>query len=82
MYHYQNPLQIFWLTGMVGRFGLVKPGNLSKFVPSCLVFGDIHKYFVGSAKTDLQPFLSGVLQGGSYVTLPTRNKRRGTSEDD
>ena len=47
-----------------------RKSHRSKISPSCLVFGDIHKYFVGSAKTDLQPFLSGVLQGGSYVTPP------------
>ena len=37
---------------MLGRFGLVKPGNPSKFAPSCLDFGDIHKYFISSAKND------------------------------
>ena len=32
---------------------LVKPGNHSKFSPSCLVFGDIHKYFIiSSTKND------------------------------
>ena len=36
----------------VGRFGLVKPGNLSKFAHSCLVFVDIHKYFISCTKNN------------------------------
>ena len=47
---------------MVRKFGLVNPGNPSKVPPTCLVFGDNHKYFISSAKNDLPPFLWGVLQ--------------------
>ena len=50
--HYQNTLQIFRLTGMVGKFGFVKPGNVSKFATICLVYGDVHKYFISSTKND------------------------------
>ena len=45
------------ITEMVHRFGLVNPGNPSKVPPTCLVFGDNHKYFISSAKNDLPPFL-------------------------
>ena len=55
---------------MVGRFGLVNPGHHSKVSPSCLVFGDIHNYFISGAKNDLPPFLLGVLQGGVLCDNP------------
>ena len=34
-------LKIFWATGMMGIFGLVKPGKPSKIAPICPVFWDI-----------------------------------------
>ena len=57
---------------MLGRFGLVKPGNPSKFSTSWLVFWDIHEFFVSSAKNDWQTFLWGVLQGGGLMWHPPR----------
>ena len=71
--HSQNPLQTFWSTEMVRRFGLVNPGNPSKVPPTCLVFGDNHKYFISSAKNDLPPFLWGMLQGGVLCDIPIGN---------
>ena len=48
--HPQNPLQIFQMNGRAGRFGLVKPGNLSKVAPLCLVLRAIEKIIFGQAK--------------------------------
>ena len=61
--HSQNPLQTFWSTEMVRRFGLVNPGNPSKVPPTCLVFGDNHKYFISKKK--IYPlFVRSVTRGG------------------
>ena len=62
-----NPIHIFQMNGRAGRFGLVKPGNLSKVVPLCLVFRAIEKNYPWSS----QKVGRGILVSwGSYVTPP------------
>ena len=50
-------------TGEVGRFGLANPGHPSNVSHICLLLGNIHKYYISSAKNGLQLFLGECCKG-------------------
>ena len=71
----QKWLQMFQVSGKVGRFGLVKPGHLPNFSPICLFLGGTFKIVINIAKKKVQTFLystmfRGVLWTPSYIYSP------------
>ena len=73
--HPQKRLQIFQVSGKAGRFGLVKPGHLPNFSPSCLFLGGTFKIVIDIAKKKVQTFFNstmfrGVLWTPSYINSP------------
>ena len=73
--HPQKLLQIFQVSGKVGRFGLVKQGHLPNFSPICLFLRGTFKIVIDIAKKKVQTFLNssmfrGVLWTPSYINSP------------
>ena len=66
----QKLVQIFQVGARVGRFGLVKPGNCSKYSPIYIFSGDTFKIVIDSAKNEIQTFLYSVIfRGVSWTTF-------------